>query len=242
MLETFRQALVQEPELLPFGVGECVKDIYRTGYYKLPIPEKAVQSTLNNHMCRVGKKYNSDLVNLAATAKDNFIFDSSRLFPLVSMEWLLATLELWYQHGHALGWLGDRLEKKCFRVMKLNYGSDFTKQVAEIIKDSREVSNLNWNYTLYEFIDSYVCGVRSRIQYRDKTYTSDLIPIKKHTNAFINELLNMFGFTWGAKELLDLESFCSNAAKSYNEKEACSIIYLTMISFIGPSNKHNAKV
>lgn len=240
-LEPFRLALIKEPDMLPFGVGECIKDIFRTGKYMLPPPEKAVQSTLNNHMCRLGKKYNPDLINMAANAKDHFIFDSSRLFPLVSMEWLLAALELWFQHGHAMGWLGKKLEKKCIRIIRAEYGDEFLNQVLDIIQDCKEVSSLNWNYTLYEFVESYVCGVKSRIKYKDKGLSSDTVSVKRHTSLFINQLLNMFGFTWGAKELLDLEALCIDNSRKYAEKDACSMIYLTMISFIGPSSKHAPK-
>lgn len=241
MLKSFREALTNEPDLLPFGVGECIKDIYRSGSFKLPPPEKAVQSTLNNHMCRVGKRYNPDLVNIAASARDNFIFDSSRLFPLVSLEWLLATLEVWFHHGHALGWLGNKLEKKCLRILKQQYGTDMTKTVKDIIIDCKEISSLNWNHTIFEFIETYVCGVKSRMLFKETTSITQNVSLKRHTNHFVNELLTMFGFTWGAKELLDLESFCFETSKSFAEQEACSIIYVTLVSFIGPTSKHNIK-
>jgi hypothetical protein len=186
-------------------------------------------------MCRLGKKYNPTLVNMAANGKDNFIFDSARLMPLVSLEWLLATLELSFHHGHAMGWLGKKLKYKSFRVLSSLYGDSFLNEVLDCIKECKDISKFNWNYTLYDFIECYVDGVFHRRSERtDKTVEFE---IKRHTRNFINLLLNAFGFTWGAKELLDLESMALDFANQYQRKDACSMIYLTMISFMGPNTK-----
>lgn len=238
-LDTFKQVLGEEPELLPFGVGECLKDIFRYQNKVLPRPDKSVQSTINNHMCRLGRKYNPTLVNMAATGKDNFIFDSARLMPLVSLEWLLATLELTFHHGHAMGWLGSKLKNKTIRVLSSTYGDIFCKDVLDCIKEYKDISKFNWNYTLYDFIECYVDGVfHRRLESSDRSVEFE---IKRHTRNFINILLNAFGFTWGAKELLDLESMALDFANQYNRKDACSMIYLTMISFMGPNTKTSAK-
>lgn len=233
-IERFYEELQKEPELLPSGVGECLKDIYKKGSESLPRPDKVVQSVINTHMCRIGKKYNKDLVLVANTEKDNFVFENARIIPLVSIEWILAALELFHHHGHALGWLGKRIKDKSYRILKENYGSILSEKIETYMEESRKLSVNSWNIVLYEFIETYVDGVKNRVSVEKCSETE----IRKYTRSFIHIMLSAFSFIWGAKEVQEMESLAVEAFFiSRSREEVCSILYIAFASFIGPSGK-----
>ena len=228
MLEKFREAASEEPTFLPFGVGECIVNIIIRGPNQIPRGEKAVQSTVNNYMCKVGKRYNKKLAILIPTQKDNFIYDTSRLFPISTYEWLLSSLELYSQHHIGLSWLGKKIYHKSCRVLEERYGKDYKEEIVNIIKDSKEYGAMNWNNTLYEFIDTYVCG------FKDRDHKNQKIRFSKE---FTHLLLSTFYFTWGAKEISDMSSMLYDYADKYDIQTATSVIYLSLVSFMGPRSE-----
>lgn len=225
MLNKFKEAALEEPTFMPFGVGECIINIISRGPNQIPRGEKAIQSTVNNYMCKVGKRYNKKLAILVPTQKDNFIYDSSRLFPISTYEWILSSLELYAQHYIGLSWLGKKIYYKSCRILEERYGQEYKNEIVDIIKVAKKESKMNWNVTLYEFIETYVTGMKDR---------ETKIERIKFSKEFTHILLSTFYFTWGAKEITDMTTMLSDFAEKFNVQTASSVIYLSLVSFIGP--------
>lgn len=228
MLSKFEEATREEPSFLPFGVGECIVNIILKGPNQIPRGEKTVQSTVNNYMCKIGRRYNKKLAILVPTQKDNFIYDSSRLFPIPTYEWILSCLELYAQHHVGLGWLGKKIYHKSCRVLEYRYGKEYKDEIVSILEKSKEDGAMNWNNTLYEFINTYVCGFKSR---------EDKFQKLRFSKEFTHLLLSTFYFTWGAKEISDMTSMLYDYADKYSVPTACSVIYLSLVSFMGPRSE-----
>ncbi len=232
MIKAFKSAAIEEPGFIPFGVTECLVNILASGDDSVPRSEKATQSTINNYMCKLGKRYNKKLAILVPTGRDNFIYDSSRLFPVSTYEWILANMEFYCQHYIGLFWLGDKIFHKASRILRQRYGKDYEKEVVSIVKQSKEDTKLNWNVTLYEMIETFIEGIRDRDTNIEKV---------RFSKEFTHLLLSTFYFTWGAKEVTDMASTLKFYSEKYSLQTSAAIIYLTLSSYIGPRTEGSGR-
>ena len=85
-----------------------------TGPYRL---SRTVQTSLNNLSHGIARKYMPDLAQVKGVGDDGLVFEKSRLFPVHTLEWVLSTLEIAYQHQNELSWVGRVMIARVKKVM-----------------------------------------------------------------------------------------------------------------------------
>lgn len=127
------------------------------GAYRL---DRSTQSALNNMTFTIAKKYTPGLAQVKASSESDLVFDRAKVFPIHTLEWCLATLEIAHQHRKEFSWVGEAMIAKTKRTMRKTYGKEITDPIIEAIERAESVKNLDWNRTIYSMLaDMYEKGV-----------------------------------------------------------------------------------
>jgi len=119
------------------------------GPFRVPRPVMAV---LNNMVYAIARAYTPKIALVKGIGPNSLIFESARIFPVHSLEWILAALEISIHHKRELSWIGDILEAKVFKATRARYGQVVGDELIDLYHECKKLKHLDWNRTMLELL------------------------------------------------------------------------------------------
>lgn len=222
-VDTFEKRLLREPKWPTKSISAALVELLEkeeTGPFRL---NRSVQTGLNNLTHSIARRYTKDIAQVKGVGENSLVFEKAKLFPIHTMEWNLATLEIATNHRKELSWIGRVMFARCEKAMRQKYGPTITNQILDITDSVKPVKTMDWNVTMMEVI----------------SYTQNFGNIVEGSSLLEELVASNAKKSWGARDLMQMEELItdilSNEEVSTQTKNG--MIFFSIISKVNAKAK-----
>lgn len=189
-----------------------------------------IRKTVNDYVYSLARTYNPSLAKIyLGNPNDGYIYPAFKLFPLTTLEWIMAISEIFITYGRFCKPSMRKVRKKVTKTLTMRYPTHARRMLEELeeIRVSRDKSG--WQDALYNMVSDVVDRISFNLKYEEhfaKYVDEDIV-------RFRDAIADIFPFSWSHKQIRELKYEIRRVCSSpYPDETKKSILFFKVISLM----------